>query len=162
MKGLLTVVLCLNLTAVLAQPGRPGGMGGGPRGGPSISAATAKLFGKNNEFSANIESEVRLAQGRTMSMPGKIAFDSGKSRFDMDMSEAKGTAMPPQMAAQMKTMGMDKTVSISRPDLKTTYIVFPGLKAYAVSPEQTSADAKAGEESKVETTDLGKETVDGH
>ncbi|HYG25183.1 MAG TPA: DUF4412 domain-containing protein [Verrucomicrobiae bacterium] len=120
----------------------------------------AKLFGDNQAFSAAVQSEVKMSGGETISVPGKMSFDSGKSRFEMNMSEAKGSAMPPQMAEQMKTMGMDQMVIISRPEEKQSYMVYPGLKAYAQMPMPEEA-AKAGT-LKIETTEIGKETVDGH
>jgi hypothetical protein len=158
-KGLLAVALCLALTPAHGQPGR-GGMGGG-RNSPQISAAMAKLFGDNQAFSANIQTDVKMSRGETISMPGKVFFDSGKSRMEMNMSEAKGTAMPPEAAAQMKSMGMDSMVVIARPEQNDTLMIYPGLKAYAVIPNEDSAPAKVAD-FKVETTELGKETIDGH
>jgi hypothetical protein len=95
-------------------------------------------------------------------MPGKFNFDAGKSRFEMKLSEAQGTKMPPGAAEQMKAMGMDSMVSISRPDKKLIYLIYPGLQSYA---EMTAPDASAQTDAadlKVETTELGRETVDGH
>ena len=161
-KGFFAAVLCLTLASAQAQPGRPGGMGGARSNGPRISAAMEKLFGENTAFSADLENEMQLSKGSTVTMPGKISFDSGKARFDMNMSEAKGSAMPPQMIAQMKSMGMDTMTSINRPDLKVSYIVYPGLKAYAEMPIQDSDAGKSKESFKVETTEQGKETLDGH
>jgi hypothetical protein len=160
-KGLLTVVVGLHLASAFAQPGRPGGMGG-PRNGAQISAAMAKLFGENQAFSASVENEVQMSKGNTMTLPGKMAFDAGKARFDMNMSEAKGNAMPPQMVAQMKSMGMDSMITISLPDKKLTYLIYPGLKAYTEMPTSDAGAGKAGTEMKLETTELGKETMDGH
>ncbi len=161
-QGLLAVVLCLNLTA-RAQPGRPAGTGGsGPRNGPTIDAAMAKLFGDNTAFSADIQNDFEMSKGKPMTMPGKIAFDSGKSRFEMNMSEAKGTGMSPEMAEHMKSMGMDGIVRIIRPDQKLTYTIYPGLKAYAETPETDPNAAKPAADFKIETTELDKETVDGH
>jgi len=51
---------------------------------------------------------------------------------------------------------------ISRPDKKTSYLVYPGLKAYAEMPLKDADSAEALSKYKVETTELGKETVDGH
>ena len=34
----------------------------------------------------------------------------------------------------MKSMGMDTMISISRPDLKLMYLVYPGLNSYAEMP----------------------------
>jgi hypothetical protein len=163
--GLIATALCLALASADAQPGRPGGMGGGmggPQNGAQISAAMAKLFGENQAFSATVENEVQMSKGGTMTMPGKIAFDSGRARFEMNMSEAKGSAMPPQAAAQMKSMGMDNMITISRPDLKVNYIIYPGLKAYAEMATQDADATKRATDFKMETTELGKETMDGH
>ncbi len=161
-QGLLALALSLNLTAVNAQPARPGGMGGGSRSGPYISAAMAKLFGEHQSFTADVENEVSMGEGKSMTLPGKLAFDSGKARFEMNMAEAKGSAIPPQAIAQMKTMGMDKMTSISRPDQKTTYLVYPSLKAYATMPDNDQEGSTSEADFKMETTELGKETIDGH
>lgn len=92
-----------------------------------------------------------------MTMPGKMAFDSGKSRFEVSLSDAGG-----KQAEQMKAMGMDKTITISRPDTKTAYMIFPGLSAYAAMPIRNQDGTKPADSLKVETTELGKDTVDGH
>src|SRR5256885_4944465 len=86
---------------VQAQPGRRGdmGMGATPQG-PGLSGSTAKLFGDNTSFSANLEMQTSSGEkSETMTMPGKIAFDQGKSRFDMDLSQVKGGMMSPETAA---------------------------------------------------------------
>lgn len=161
-QGLLALALGLSLTAVNAQPARPGGMGGSSRSGPQISAAMAKLFGDHQTFTADIENEISMSEGKSMTLPGKLAFDSGKARFEMNMTEAKGNAFPPQAVAQMKSMGMDKLISISRPDQKATYLVYPSLKAYASMPESDQEGSTSEADFKMETTELGKETIDGH
>jgi len=160
-KGLLALALSLNLTAINAQPARPGGMGGGSRNGPYISAAMAKLFGEHQTFTADVENEVSMGEGKTVSLPGKLAFDSGKARFEMNMAEAKGSALPPQAVAQMKSMGMDKMISISAPG-QTSYIIYPSLKAYATMPDNDQEGSASKADYKMETTELGKETIDGH
>jgi hypothetical protein len=157
MKNLLRVVLpgmlCLNLAAY-AQPGPPRG--------PQFSGAMDKLFGDNQSFSAALEMQMTDAAGGTMIMPGKITFDSGKSRFEMDMTQAKGGQMPPDAAAQMKAMGMDRIVMIGRPDKKVACIVYPGMQSYVENVLSDSETTTAPGDFKVETTELGKETVDGH
>ncbi len=146
-----------------AQPGPRAGMGMGGPAGPAISASTAQLFGDNNAFSADVEVETRgPAPGNSATIPGKMAFDHGKSRFALDMAEMKGGHIPPGAAAQMKTMGMDKMVVIARPDKKVQYLVYPGLQSYAESPLAGPEANAAPGDFKVELTELGKETVDGH
>lgn len=160
---LVAVVLCLNLAPVHAQFGpRPGGMGGPPRG-PRLSGSTAKLFGDNSNYSAVLEMQTKDSSGGdAMTMPGKIAFSEGKTRFEMDMTQMKGGKMPPEAGAQMKSMGMDRIVTISRPDKKLTYMIYPGLQGYVETALQESEGADSASDYKVETTELGKEDVDGH
>jgi hypothetical protein len=53
-------------------------------------------------------------------------------------------------------------VVISRPDKKSNYMVYPGLQAYAELPAKESANPETVNKFKVDTTELGNETVDGH
>ena len=134
----------------------------GPRSGPNFGGGLDKLFGDQQTFSAVMEFQTTAPSGENVSMPGKFSFDGGKSRFEMSLSEVQGSKMPPEAAAHMKAMGMDTMVSISRPDKKLNYLIYPGLHSYV---ETTPPDASTGTDSadyKVETTELGHETVDGH
>lgn len=142
------------------RPGGPGGMGGAPQ--PRFGASMAKIFGENKAFSADAQMEVQM-QGNNISMPGKIAFLDGKTRFEMDATKMKGPNVPPQAAEQMKQMGMAEMINIARPDKKETYLVYPGLKSYAVMPDpERSAEAQAAADADLKRTEIGKETVDGH
>jgi len=62
----------------------------------------------------------------------------------------------------MKQMGMDKTVRILRPDKKVEYLIYPGLQAYVEEAIKNADAARPESDYTVETTELGKETVDGH
>src|ERR1041385_6673909 len=129
--------------------------------GPKFTGSMAKLFGDNSSFTANVENQIDSASAQAMTMPGKLAFDSGKSRFEMNLADAKGGQM--QGAAEhMKAMGMDRMVMISRPDKKLTYQVYPGMTAYVESPLEDPDATKPESAFKIETTELGKETLDGH
>jgi hypothetical protein len=139
-----------------------GGMGGAPAG-PSLGGDMAKIFGDNSAFTANLEVHTPgVAGGAETVMSGKIAYLEGKTRFEMDMAEMMGANSSPQAAAQMKQMGVDKMVSISRPDKKTTLVIYPGLQAYMETPIQDTNAVKPASDFKSQTTELGKETVDGH
>ena len=154
---ILTAALCLALTPAYAQFGR----GRGPSG-PSFDGATAKLFGNNSSFAADMEMQTKGSdEGSNVSMSGKMAFDQGKSRFEMDMSTMKNSKMPASAAAQMKAMGMDKMVMIGLAD-KTSYLIYPGMAAYVQNPAPEAKAATSPDDYKVEITELGKETVDGH
>jgi hypothetical protein len=136
----------------------------GPRsGGPRFDGAMNKLFGANQAFSANVEFQISGGNGGdNITMPSKVNFDAGKTRFEMNMSEMKGSKMPANIMDHMKSMGMDTIISIARPDLKLTYVVYPGLNSYAEMAGQDPTAGASLDDFKVETTELGKETVEGH
>jgi hypothetical protein len=139
---------------------RPG-MGGPPTA--RFDKTMQKLFGENSAFTADMHMEMKNGEN-SMSFPGKLAFLEGKSRFEMDTTKMRGGGIPPQAAEQMKQMGMAEIINISRPDKKENYMVYPGLKAYAVVTEQSSGaqqDSPA-KEPDIQRTEIGKETVEGH
>ncbi len=130
---------------------------------PNFNAATSKLFGDNQAFSATMELQTTDPEkGDALTMPGKISFDSGKSRFEMDMAEMKSSRISPAQAAQMKQMGMSAIVTIGRPDKKNSYLIYPGLQSYVEMPMQDAEASASPNDYKIQMTELGKETVDGH
>jgi len=154
--------LSISLLSAPAQPGPRPGMGGPPPG-PGFGAEMAKIFGDNSAFSATMEMHMPGGSGGgEVVMQGKMAFLDGKSRFEMDMSQMKNSPMPPQAAAQMKQMGMDKMTAISRPDKNVSYLVYPGMQAYAENPTQDPSGPKSPSDFKIAVTELGKESVAGH
>lgn len=149
-----TLALALHLTPAHGQFA--------PRG-PRFDASLSKLFGDNSAFSAVLEFQTKDSSGgEAMTMPGKIAYLDGKSRFEMDMTQLKGGKMPPEAAAQMKAMGMGDMIIIARPDKKLAYMIYPGMQAYVENETKDPEDPKAADQWKIETTELGKETVQGH
>ncbi|HEY5043360.1 MAG TPA: hypothetical protein VIK53_15315 [Verrucomicrobiae bacterium] len=129
--------------------------------GPQLGGATSKLFGENQTYTATLEIQTTSQQGNNLTMPGKISFDSGKSSFALNMTEVQGSKMPPATAAQMKEMGMDQMVSLSLPDKKTAYLIYPGMKSYIARPMTDEATTPVNDY-QVTTTELGKEVLDGH
>ena len=150
---LATALLCLGLLPAFGQFGRS-------PSGPKFDGAMAKLFGDNSAFTAALEFQITPKSGDHITMPGKIAFDAGKVRFEMNLSETKGTKMPPQAAAQMKAMGFDQMIALTRPDKNATYLIYPGLQSYVTT--QQPPKSGTNDNFKIETTELGKETVGGH
>ena len=157
MKKQTLVLFIAAVTLACSVHAQPGHMSG-----PSFSGSMAKLFGQNTAFSSTVDVQITTPQGQTMSMPGNLAFDSGNSRFEISLSDAKGTQMQPGTAEHMKAMGMDTTIMITRPDKQTSYLVYPGLSAYVESPIQDPDAAKPNSAFKMDSTELGKETIDGH
>ncbi|HEX7654430.1 MAG TPA: DUF4412 domain-containing protein [Verrucomicrobiae bacterium] len=151
----LSTVCCFTGT-VKAQPGPHSA-------GPNFSGVMSKLYGEHQTFAATVEIEVPdKRSSTTVTMPGKLQFDHGKSRMDMNMSEVKGGKMPPNASAQLKAMGMDSMIVINRNDLKVSYLIYPGLESYLEHPLPEDAGSASADDLKVETTELGKETIDGH
>jgi hypothetical protein len=138
--------------------GRPGGgMPQSPRG--LFGRNMKELFGENSAFTANMQIDSKTQNGRA-TVPGKIFFLDGKSRFEMDASKMQRGDMPSGAAEQIKAMGMAEVVSITIPEKKESYLIYPGLKAYAVMPLNDTASTDRKPE--VKKTELGKEKVDAH
>ena len=160
MKKLLfvaTAVLSLGLLPTFAQLGPSGG-----GQGPHLSGAMSKLFGANQTFSGTMEIQTAGPSGADIILPGKFNFDHGKSRFEINMSQVRGGGMPANIVEQLKSMGMDSVINISRPDLKLAYIVYPGLNSYAAMPSTEAASSTNLDDYKMEAAEVGKETLDGH
>ena len=166
MKALSVYVMCAVIAAtsvvaptVFAQRA----FGGGPR--DFGASDMAKIFGKNQAFTATAEMSVAdSSRPEPIQMESAYAFLKGNLRSEMDMASMKGTAMSPQIMEQMKQMGMDRTVSIYRGDKKMLYLMYPGLKSYCeITPRQAKPSDKPDQkEPKVGSSPVGKETVDGH
>jgi hypothetical protein len=136
-------------------------MGGGPSG-PNFGGSMSKLFGDNKTFSATIEIQAVDGAAGDTTIPGKLAFDDGKSRFEMDMTKMTNSSMTAESIEMVEKMGMDRIVIISRPDKKLNYMLYSSLSAYVEMPATDATAPEALAKYKVATTELGKETVDGH
>jgi hypothetical protein len=82
----------------------------------------------------------------------------GKLRGELNLSEAKSSAMPTELVTAMKQAGMDKVITIVRADKKATFVSYPGAQAYTEVPFRTNELALE----KIEFTEVAKETIDGH
>jgi outer membrane lipoprotein-sorting protein len=143
-------------------PAQPRG-GMGMVQGPQFSGAMEKLFGDHKSFSATMEFQTEGgASGKSMTMTGSMAFLDGKSRFEMDMLQMQGTSIPPQAVARMKQMGMDKMVAISDPEAKIVRTLYPSMNAYVEMPMPDPAGGTPAADYKVDTKEIGSETVSGH
>jgi hypothetical protein len=152
--GLTATVVCLGLIPAFAQLGVP-------NSGPEFDAGAdelTKLFGDNSAFSATCKTQIKPSSGKTVIMPGKFAIDTGKMRFEMNLSEATGLPIPPSILA----MGFDQLITISLPKDKLLYLIYPGLQSYLAQNTTTEAVAGTNQNFNLTTTELGKETVDGH
>lgn len=156
------LILCVSLLPAHAQKraGGAGGMSGPVPNALQFNGAMGKLFGEHKAFTATLDVDVRPGAGpENITMPTTLAFLDGMSRVDLDLSKAKGSQIPAGMAEQFKAMGIAEMTMISREDKQVAYVVYPGLQSFAeLKGDAGSADAS---KIKVETSELGKETIDG-
>jgi hypothetical protein len=131
--------------------------------GPRFTGAITKLFGDHQDFSATVILETKdPSNGSIITMPSRLAFDTGRSRFEVDLNQTQGGQMRPAALAQMKSLGIDRMVVIARPDRNVAYLIYPGAQAYAQNQLPVAKSTNQPVDFKVKTTGLGRDTVDGH
>jgi hypothetical protein len=128
-----------------------------------VNAAFVKLFGSVGAFTAKVETRVLgQSQDQLVRLPMEFAALEGKVRLEIDLGQAQSNDFTPSTLATIKQAGMDRIVSIFRPDKKLTYMIYPGVQSYQ-ELAQSKGDAEAAEKGlKLEKSALGKETFDGH
>jgi hypothetical protein len=155
LPGLLILTLLLPAAGKAELP-----IAGSPAG---INAAFVKLFGDVSAFSARLETQVIDQTGQArVKMPMDFAALDHKIRIDIDLEQTVSRDISASVITALKNAGMQRIVSIFRPDQKATFILYPGAKKYT-----TLALAKGEAEAlqkglQLEKTALGKETIDGH
>ena len=154
---LMAVLMLFTASTCLVHGQMPG------TAGTPLNAAMVKLFGNHTNFTATTEMRVLdSAKAETMSAILTLAMLDGKMRAETDMSKMKTKMLSSDLIAQMKDMGADITILISRPDKKMTYLVYPGLNIYLEQAIPAGEAEASGKDAKLAKTVLGKETVDGH
>jgi hypothetical protein len=135
--------------------------GGAMMRGPN--SGMEKLYGSNQTFSATMAIQNNSAASSDQTaLSGKIFFDKGNSRFEMDISQMQGGNTPPSAMAQMKSMGLDHMITVSQSGKNVAYVIYPNAQSYTEITLPDSTKAATNEDSQVEITKLGEETVDGH
>lgn len=155
------LTLCCVLAAASPEAAAQGALGsvGQP---PGMKASLVKLFGEFTAFSAKADVNLKDATGKeTLTMVMDLAVLDGKIRSEIDLGNLKSDMMPAAALASMKQMGMDRMVTVIRPDQKKMVLMYPGLKAYADMPLDEEQAKAANAEPKIERTELGKESVAG-
>ena len=157
---LIAIALGSSLITTHAQLGR--GPASSPSG-PDLSGAMGKLFGEHPAFAADTNLRTKIGEaGKETIILGRLSYLDGKSRFELDMTQMKSAEFPPDVAEQMKQMGMDKMIIVSVPEKKVSYLIYPGLEAYTEIPTPSPDAAKRAADFEVKVTELGKEAVAGH
>ena len=136
-----------------------------PSAGPAtgVNAAFVRLFGPASAFTAKVETRVQDRSGHLLvRMPMEYAALDGKVRLDIDLSQVQSKDFTAATLANIKQAGMDRVVSIFRPDKKLKYIIYPGIQSYQ-ELALSRADTEASEQGlKLDQSAQGKDTLDGH
>ncbi|MGO8929478.1 MAG: hypothetical protein ACLQU3_21650 [Limisphaerales bacterium] len=150
------LVVLLSVNAAVAQA---------PAGGTptSINTAFVKLFGTVGAFTAKVDTQVLDAyQRQNVRLLMDFAAFEGKVRIEISLAQMQSKDLTPSKLAELKESGMERVISLFRPDKKVTYIVYPGTQSYLSMP-LSKEDIDAFEKGlKLEKSPLGKETLDGH
>jgi hypothetical protein len=124
-----------------------------------FNASLAKFFGANKAFSAQAEALVRAKPtSETSTIPMGFALLDGKIRMELDLTRIRSKQMTPEAVSMVKQMGMNRMVSVIAPEKKLMYVLYPLLQAYVELP---LTEDQSGE-LKIETSEAGKEAVEGH
>ncbi len=139
-------------------PGR--GLDGAP--GVAFSGTLLRFLGEHKAFIADVNIGTKSERGGMVLLPGKLSFHEGQSRLELDLAKVESGRLPPAVAESLKAAGMGELVIITRPDKKLSYLVYPGMQAYAETPVREEPAPEPGKAPKLETTRLGEETLAGH
>ena len=152
----LFVVLLSGSAAVAQMPTT----GGAPT---AVNAAFVKLFGAAEAFTAKVDTRVLDPyQKETVRLLMDFAACEGKVRIEINVAQMQSKDLPPSTISYLKQAGMDRVISLFRPDKKLTYVLYPGTQSYLSLP-LSKAEAEALEKGlKLTKSALGKETLDGH
>ena len=159
MKSPLRLALTLLLALSPALP-CPAQLPGGSQAG--MNATLLQLFGDLESFTAKAEVIYQDRDTRQqVTMPMGFSLLRGNLRLDFDLSQIRSAQMPTQMLANLKMAGLDKAVTLVRPDQKKVVMIYPGLAAYVDMPmaREEAADWQRGYQ--VKRAKLGEEKVDG-
>ncbi len=136
-----------------------------PSGASGLKSVVLKLFGNHDDFSVDADFEmIDAKQVPVLALTMGITVSGVKLRADADLNSYKGPGVTPEIKAQIltaKKMGVDHTVSITRPDKNRMFQIYPGRKSYEDFPLPKEA-ATVSAIAKITKTPLGRETIDGH
>jgi hypothetical protein len=129
---------------------------------PGLNAALVRLFGGHTGFSAQLDLRMLDAQtNETLHAPMQFSLLDGKMRGDLDVTRLKSKDLPAMAASAAKSVGMDRVVTLVRPDKRESYLVYPSFQACVVAPLDADEIAALQKPAKIVRTPLGRQAVDG-
>lgn len=155
----IAAILCL-LSLMAAPPLRAQVTAGAS---PGLNAAMVRLFGSVTAFTAQLELRMVDTNGtETLNAPMKFSLLDGKMRGDLDVTKLKSKDLPALAASAASSVGMDRVITLVRPDKKESYLLYPKFQACVVAPLDDEDLAALKKPAKLEKTPLARETIDGH
>jgi hypothetical protein len=129
---------------------------------PGLNAALVRLFEGVTAFSAQLEIRMLDAKGaETLNAPMQFNLLDGKMRGEIDVAKLKSKDLPEFAATAAKSVGMDKVVTLVRPDKGESYLLYPAFQACVVAPIDAEDLAALKKPAKLQKTPLGREMLDG-
>ncbi len=157
---LLTALSLAALTAAASAQLPSRGLEGAP--GIGSTGALLRFLGEHKAFIADINIGTKNQRGDTVLLPGKLTFSEGQSRLELDLAKVEAGRLPPVVMESLKAAGMGELVIITRPEKKLSYLIYPGMQAFAETPVREEQAAESAKALKLETTRLGEENLAGH
>lgn len=125
-------------------------------------AALSKLLGDHKAFTAKLDVKIYDADLKEKtSVPMDFARLDDKMRMELETEQLVSRAMPGGSGAFLKQLNMDRIIITLRPDLSASFVTFPGIQASLRSALGKEEKIDPAKQPKLESTDLGKETLDG-
>jgi hypothetical protein len=153
--------MAISAAGFLGAPDAPAQLPGGNQAG--LNAAMLKLFGDITSFSS--KADVRMLEKgakEPLTMTVDFAMLDGKVRMDLDISAIKSKQLPAESLGAFKSAGLDKIVTVVRPDRKQALLIYPLIKSYVEMPMSKEEAADIDRKFKLQKTKLGRESIDGH
>lgn len=149
------LAVCAAFFTLVASAQMPGGAS------DAVNSAIVKLFGDSTAFTGHATVQA-LSSNRVewLRMPATFTGLAGKFRFDIDRSQIKSPALSTNALAADKRFGTDRISTVTRPDIKVSYIIYPNAHSY-VKRILFGADVDLANQKLVRTS-LGKAKIDGH
>lgn len=112
------------------------------------------IYGRQRAFSAQAE----IRKGQELNLTALLAIADGKIRTELELERISGRGLPPEEAAQLKQVGLDRLVEIERLDTNVTYVILPTRKSFC----ETRPDNGPAKPFKMEKHPTGKGEWDKH
>src|SRR6185369_9613855 len=96
----------------------------------------------------------------TMTM--NFSMLNGNVRVELDMNAVRSKQMTTETLNGLKQAGLDKLITIVRPERKTATLVYPTAQSFVEMPMTKEEAADLQRSYRANKTVLGKETIDGH